>query len=70
MVHQRIGTVDQQQIDLFNPHRRQRKINGRRDMRACGVVIFAFGIRIAAHRGHDIAFGYDLHLRAQGRVCL
>ena len=37
-------------------------------MRAAGVIVFHTGIRIAANRGHDIAFCNDLDLVAQVRT--
>ena len=67
VVHQRIGPVDQQQVDRLDPHGLQRMFDRGGDMGGRGVVVFHPPVGVTAHGRDDVAFRDDLDPVAQAR---
>ena len=67
MVHQRVGAVDQQQVNPVCAKGRQRGVDRGDDVIARGVVVFYPPVRIATDRRDDVAFCHNLDLVTQGR---
>ena len=68
MIHERIRTVDQQEVDVIDAHAFERPVDRGFDMGTRCIVIFHRRMGPTANRRDDVAFGDDLHLVAQRRV--
>ena len=65
VVHQRVGPVNQEQVNGFNTDVLQRTLHAGLHVGGRGVVVFDAVARSLIGQQHDVALGDDFHARLQ-----
>ena len=68
VVHQRVGPVNQQQVNGVYADIVQRTLHAGLHMGGRGVVVFDAVVRPLIGQQHDVALGHDFHARLQARL--
>ena len=68
VVHQRVGPVNQQQVNGVYADIVQRTLHAGLHMGGRGVVVFDAVVRPLIGQQHDVALGHDFHARLQVRL--